>query len=524
MEKTTDSQKHEGEDLKNFTESFFTNLGSSMSWKGEVLFVKDAPVEFEHFYGKKAPYYLAFEAWAREENYELVISGSPMLKTMRDYLSNRGQTSLLKLDIQTEPLQDINSCIKFLNAKVSNIKRNKEYRGFAKFTFLTLLQYLNEKEQVITPIYVENGEVIFPELDGYTLVEGKKEEMGLPDVEKDYELAKAHLKGQIAPDLARLSAMLEDKLEKEIARIMNHYVNYIQEKKQQLLECQKQEVSLKEQLKSGKVENKENVQFKLKRVTEQREQLEKENYAAKAQQEQEFLINEENRKHGLSVSNRMLNTSVVYYPIFNYQFMVENGEAKRLMDLKYNPMEKTAVLPTCDNCKKDVQEIMLCSGGHITCVKCSGRCQSCGKEACAVCLTKSCELCGKHICRKCSVRCHNCGKNMCANHTKKGTTSGHAFCTNCLTRCSLCGSMALREQLKECPGCGSLICDVCAKNSLYKVAGGYFCKNCSQKCITCGKILPKKEFRGCSKEDCRICKSKTKCLSCRQSLCPRLKK
>src|SRR3989344_8415177 len=83
--------------LRNFTIKFFKELGAKIIDSGDTILVTDVPVKFQKFYGKNEPYNISFEVSQSSVSAEIVTSESYLLKTMRNYLDNTGESVLQKL-------------------------------------------------------------------------------------------------------------------------------------------------------------------------------------------------------------------------------------------------------------------------------------------------------------------------------------------------------------------------------------------------------------------------------------------
>src|SRR3989344_6559798 len=84
-------------ELKEFTASFFKNLGAKTTWQGNTLQVEKIPHDFEDFFGKRSPYKLVFDRGEETNETELIAKGSFLLKAIALYLEKKGQTTLLKM-------------------------------------------------------------------------------------------------------------------------------------------------------------------------------------------------------------------------------------------------------------------------------------------------------------------------------------------------------------------------------------------------------------------------------------------
>ena len=503
----------ESDNIRKFVEGFFRNLKCDVRSEGVVLVVENPPGDFEKFSGKKGPYYFIFEqnnACPINDKFELVSKGSYLLKTMTQYLDNRGQTTLLRLNFETSE-QEVKDYLKLKNCSVFSINKRVTNKDFLRFTFLTTFQYLNEKEQVMNSIFVRDGKVVDFDLDKFGVGEGKKQELPDLDVKEGYVLAKDKLKQLLEVKIGEIGEELDGKLLKEVERIKHHYVNQIREVDQEREKLEKQISDLEAGDTNGDLKN---IPVRINKLREQIDELKKSEKKEKLEKEMQFFIDDETHKHGLNIDNKLMNTTVIYYPVFDFSIFLKNNETGRQLDLVYEPLDKKITSVFCDSCKNKIDEIILCSSGHIVCAGCSSKCGSCGKDTCRDCLVRSCGMCGVSLCKKCSSRCLKCGRYLCRNHVKKDPVTRGDFCSNCLKTCPFCGKS--NERVRACNLCGAGIsCENCA------ISNKVYCKKCYQECSGCGEIKKKSDFSRCC--DYKDCNHLSRCMDCRKKLCVRLK-
>jgi len=420
----------ESEDIKNFTLSFFTNLKANLFWDndGKKLTITSIPEEFEKFFGKKAPYELVFSQTDYFSGEEVMINGSFLLNCMKEFLQNKGQTTLVKIDFEVDPTEEIKNYLHLKKCQITHITKKQAYDWMVRFTILTTLQYLNEKEQLMNTIYVKGNEVIKFDLDKYKLIEGKKEEIQIKDIKNQYSSAKDYLKILIEPKIEKLSENLNIKLDKEIERVKKHYLNQFDEDKQNIIKSEKQLKDLENQLKSSENKNldKDFINLRIKRLNETIAQMGSPKRQDELKKEEEFFINDENHRHGLSIENRIMNTTIAYFPIFIYSICLKSPTATRAFNVNFNPITKEISKIKCECCDAEINKISLCSNGHLSCENCLRGCSECGEDYCKKCLTLSCFSCSKQLCKKCSKRCSSCNKTKCANHMSTGS-----LCISC---------------------------------------------------------------------------------------------
>jgi hypothetical protein len=501
-------------DIKQFAENFFKNLKAEISWKDGILFVDKVPKEFEAFAGKKSPYLLAFgpPSCPINPDVEVITKGSVFLKAMFSFLDGLGQTTLLKINF--EPLNL--SLLKLNNCRIikSSLKQSNNF--IFRFTFQTTFQFMNEKEQKISTIFVGAPENFNP--SEYRILEGKKSEISIPDIKPAYDSARLRLRELTQPRIQEIGNEINKKLEGEIKRIKDLFKNQFLELDQEIKKAKSQLADLEKGQTSGDVKN---IPQRMNKLQEHIEELEKRQRLEKSgdgpiAKEEKFFIADELNKHSLNVDNKLMNTTIIYYPVYNYAIMLKNDDAGRQVELNYNPLKKTTNSFECESCKAELIEFTLCASGHLTCRNCIQKCRDCGKEFCSLCLDKSCAYCGKKICRKCAFKCGKCGKTYCSTHTKK-TQEGRQSCTLCTKICAVCGQAS--DFMKKCPSCNQNICSKCSQQ-----LSGSFCFLCSVKCPTCQSVFSKRNLARCSGCKAEVCHHLNKCIDCRRQLCIKLKK
>lgn len=423
------------EHIKTFCIGFFKNLKSEVEEKEDIIEVKNVPKEFEEFYGKKSPYSLVFDPEKNNDNAELIVKGSYLLKAMTKYLENHGQTTLLKMNFEIDPKEELKKYLRLKNCEIANYTKIVQNDFIIRFTFQTTFQYLNEKEQILNSIYVYNNEVVENfDPSNFPLIEGKKEDMIIKDFKEPYSIAKSYLKSLLENKTNQVSNLLSKKLEKEINRVKEHYASQITENDNLLMKHQEQLTALELQLPKSLDKESKQISQKIKRLKETIESLKKSDAIDKLKKEEDFFINDEIYKHGLGINNKLINTTIIYYPIFKFSLFIKNNLGGTMINMEFNPLFKKLSPIKCESCKKEIKEIFLCETGHLSCNNCLGRCIHCGGDFCTNCLNRICDICSTRICRRCAVRCLSCGKYICKNHMTRNPKTGRQVCTTCANR------------------------------------------------------------------------------------------
>jgi hypothetical protein len=436
-------------DLRKFVESFFSNIGATLSSDSGILIVQSVPKDFESASGKKAPYRLRFDGNG-DDSSELITKGSTLLKTITSYLESRGQTTLIKLDFSRDYKKELEHYFSFRNSKIEAFSQKAKYQGFPRFSMTTTLQYLNEKEQITNHICINDGKLIDISLDKYAHAEGKKEEAPSLELKKSYDIAKENLKEIIRKRVENTADNLSKKLERETERIKDHYMKQNKEFEDLMTKYREQKSSVEKQLEKAKESDISTLKVRLDKINDSISQLEKSGAKEKWETELAFFLADEKNKHSLRVNTRLINTSIIYYPVLTFELVLASSRASRKVSVTYDPFRDSITKNlNCDSCSREIHEVFLCSSGHIACSSCLESCGACNSPICLSCMKKMCDFCGKKLCKKCTTRCSACWKTCCINHANKDYTDEKDYCLNCLARCENCSKYVRRNRLKK---------------------------------------------------------------------------
>lgn len=426
-------------ELIDFFEKFFVSIGCEIKRENLCLEVSNVPSAFEKFAGKKSPYCFCFES--EMNGYELITPTHYLVKLMKEFLEGRGETTLLKVDVQFDAKEEIPKMIPFRNCKIKSVSKTHVNDFVFRFSFSTTFQYLNDKEQLINNIYVWNNEVIdFDE--ELVLVEGNKREIHEVNTSKEYEIAREKLKELVKPKTEELSDKLSEQLQAEMSRIREHYANRLSEHNQQreLLVKQREEAT---------GEKKKKIEKMIQKLDEE----------MPGESEEKVLIDSEKKKHGLSIKNKLINVSVIYFPVFTFNLMLSTGKTDRIIGIDYDSLKKEIKPLFCSTCNDKLDEIILCSSGHLTCRNCGDKCDMCGGVFCKSCNQSKCSFCGRSLCSNCVEVCASCKKTFCAHDVQTFDNSGRKMCRKCLKKCAKCGEVIEPGALREMNG--KEVCSKC---------------------------------------------------------------
>jgi len=318
---------------KEFILEFFE--GSKVKEEKGILTISEVQKDFEEFIGKKAPYKLVFdlETYVKTKDSELVTQGSYLLLAIKDYLSNKGQTSLLKINIKPDLLK-ISKNSKLKNYKIIKIDE-KEYNTLSEFYFLSIYQYLNDKKQAINRFLIQNNKLSNLDLDKFKISKGDKEKISNSEFNKEYNLAKKKLNLQVIKQINAIKIPLNKKLEKELKRIKDYYHRQIKEKDEEIEKCEQKIKLLENKVKHTFYDRDIDTLNRMIRESKVRlEMLQRKNYKQRLKTEESFHINDEVEKHVLSIKNTLINTTIYYYPIYSIEATYKGKKVIK----KYDPV------------------------------------------------------------------------------------------------------------------------------------------------------------------------------------------
>jgi len=468
-------------DLKKFVESFFKKLECDLKWKEDILKVENVPKKFEAFYGKKSPYLFSFSEGSKTEESELIVSGCFLLKIISNFLDSKPKTTLLKIDLETDFEKEVNKNFKFNNCAIDHISNPSKFDFIWRFTFSTTFQYLNEKEKIIKTIYVHDGDVIDNfSVEGYNLVQGKKKEIEGVETQKQYLVAQEKLRSLLKEKTIEISTSLKISLEKELTRIEDHCNQRLNEILEETKRHEKKIVELKKRLDRFPEEQKE-IDEKISKLEDQIFERKNSKEFFQIEKEKEFFMNDEKNKHSLEIKTGLMNTSIIYYPIYNLQvYLRKKGKLQRPIEIIFNILTNRMYPVFCDSCKKLTNKINICSSGHVICDNCVSHCETCGDEICGKCRTFNCSKCNKQICKSCALRCSKCGGYICRDHVRKDYLSGKPICPNCSKYCFVCNQSTEKEFFKTCSKCSGEVCPKCSRKEMVNGVEKNVCSRCSK--------------------------------------------
>ncbi|MFA5061338.1 MAG: hypothetical protein WC494_03415 [Candidatus Pacearchaeota archaeon] len=444
--------------IEEFTLEFFDNLKCKIKEENGNFIVESVPKSFEDIFGKKSPYKVSFSK--NKEGTEFAGEGSNLFNAINKYLENTGKTTLLKIDFDVDPKKEISKAVSFKNCSIENITKKHRNNYFSRFTFRTTFSSLSEINQIINEIYIHQGKIIKGNLSGYKILEGEPEEASTEHLEESYKIAKEELKNLIKEKTESISRSLKEKLEKEVEGIKEYYNNYLQEFGGDLNSSLEKIKEIELQIRLAEKNEAESLKVRLEKLRKNLLKMADDESKNKIIREQDSAIKGAIHKHSLSIENKLINTTIIYYPLFLFNLFIKGDGSGRFFEMSYDPLTKQISKLHCESCNKEISKLNLCSSGHISCEECLDKCEECRKSFCKKCLTRRCSICGKKMCKNCALTCLTCRKYVCKNDLRKDNVTGDEKCLNCLRPCTKCNQLTSPEYLKEASN-GSKICQKC---------------------------------------------------------------
>lgn len=423
---------------KRLIEDFFRSLKCEVSEKSDSILIKGVPERVQKIF-------------MISDKIELNKNdlNSDLLRKIKDYLRNNPSKTLLKIDFEFPA--NIKDKIHLRNCSISKVEKKHENNYFSRFSFLTSFRSLNHTEQVLNEIFVHEGKVVSGNLEDYNIQEGKVEEASTEHLSVDYNSAKEKLHELLNKKVEKISGELNEKLNKEILRVNEHYDKILGEfnlNKSRAVE------RIKEATKNNEPAD------KLNRMKEAFEHSFSDSNLLKITSEIKAVIENEKSKYSLDVDNRLINTTIIYYPVFKVILVLDEAGFSKAVEVVYNPLTDELSSFVCDSCKTSLNELNVCHGGHICCSSCLHSCSECGKRFCRLCFAGICDSCGKLVCKNCARKCSSCGKLVCKNCMRKTGTGGEK-CSNCVSYCPVCSKIVEKKTMVRGSD-GRMVCRGCA--------------------------------------------------------------
>ena len=359
--------------------------------KNNVLTISKAPKEFESIFEKKAPYKLVFslEKYNATPNSEFITKGSYFLSSLKEFMENKGQTSLIKLNIKISPL--LIKKIPLGNCSILKTQKKVFYNFLPEFTFFSNLQALNEKRQLLKKYLIKDKEILDLDLTKFNFLKSNPKEIPNQDLKEQYEITKNDFKKYLKENIKDFKINLKEKLEIEFQRIKKYYLTQIKEKDDETDTCQRKINNLKSKLKHTYYKRDINtLKRNIKDSKVRLEMLKKRGYNKRLNAEEKFHLRDEIDKHALIIENKLVNVTIFYYqtPVFSLSLNKKSKnnplEISKTIEILYDSLFKKFELGslTCESCKKNnINEINLCSiKKHLVCKTCLKKCRACKRS------------------------------------------------------------------------------------------------------------------------------------------------
>ncbi|MGK0209057.1 MAG: hypothetical protein ACI83O_000320 [Patescibacteria group bacterium] len=442
-----------------FVISFFKKLNATIQEDNNSYIITNIPRTFLDLLKKPEPLKVNFSKETLQ-NYENVSNTSPVGLAIKKFVDNAGKTTLLSIEFTNNIQEEALKKISLKNCEVQNLKQRITSNFFSRITFLTTFNFLNKKEQKVIEVYVHQGKILKGNLLGYKIIDGEKAPLNSDVLKNDIQIAKIELQERLKPITEEISQEVKEELDEDVQSVENHYEKQLEELATDLTEQLGRIKKTEIEMRSSEGEEKEELKIKLERLKKGLLKLSQDDIQDDILKEQEFTIRDINHKYSLDINNKILNVTAIYYPLFHLSAYLKNDNAKRIIDLIYDPLKEDFLKLNCDTCQSRINEINLCTNGHIICSNCKKKCNECMQLYCINCLKRTCSSCAKELCKSCIKVCHGCGKTVCKTHHRLDCVSGEERCIACLRACSRCHELAQekhfsisKDKSKVCQKC-----------------------------------------------------------------------
>lgn len=400
--------------LIKFATQFFNEIGAEIDSSPNMMVVKNIPPKFEKFYGKKGPYKIVYDKSVSNDSEELLTPESYLLKAMRGYLDNKGSSTLVKLKVNDNIEDILKENLELPNSKIIKVNLSHKLKNLTKFTFQTNYSYLNQEEKIVNELILNNGLIADIDLSKFSFTELKPRELPQESIKQSYELAKIKLKELIFPKTQEIASELDSQIDDELKRINEHF-------EQQVKEIDDKLRKLKERL-IKKDPNSPIPEEEINSYESKKKEFER---------ERDFSIQNENKKYALKISTKLLNTTIIMYPLYDLEVFLKSQNKTKLIIIPFNPLNKELLFPNCERCLQQIKELILCNGSHIVCRECATRCEDCNEISCEICLSKKCAQTDRKICRECGLTCYKCKSFKHKRFMNKDNLTNKPICKEC---------------------------------------------------------------------------------------------
>ncbi len=436
-------------DVKEVVLGFFKGIRCQIESQEDYFILKNIPERFEKSLGLKSPVKVCFN-----KNFggcNLINENSPIFYKILSFLNNSSSKTLLRIDFDLP--SNIREMIRLRNCSLSKIEKKQENNYFSRFTFISTLRSMNKTDQFSTEIFVHEGKIVKGNLNDYKVSEGDAKEASFDHLEADYSSAKDNLKLILKEKVSEFGKDLNNNLKMELERINEHYNTLLREfltNKNNLIKRISLAESNNDVEKLSKLKETLAISFSDKEET-------------KIINERDSVLANEKAKYSIDIDNKLVNTTIIYYPVFKIQVTLSEVGFSKDLELIYNPLTEQLSQLNCDSCKTNLDQINVCHGGHICCSSCLHLCNECGKRYCRLCFAGVCDTCGKLICKNCARICPDCGALNCRGCMRQIGNTRMEKCPKCVVYCPTCSKVVDKKYLVRAAD-GRMICKDCSLN------------------------------------------------------------
>ena len=101
------------EKIQSFCLRFFEKLGAEIKFLSGYYVINKVPESFEKFFGKQSPYFFALSGGNFPKEVEIINQGNHLIKSINGFLEGSGETTLVKLNIDVDPVSELEKRFNF---------------------------------------------------------------------------------------------------------------------------------------------------------------------------------------------------------------------------------------------------------------------------------------------------------------------------------------------------------------------------------------------------------------------------
>lgn len=459
-------------ELKAVVARFFERLGATVVDNGS-LEIRGVPKKFEAFYGKEGPYQFVFNAEQKNSfpQAEPISRGHHLLRTISEFLKQKGKTTVVRLRVAAPLPEEISKQFGIQNARITNLSTQEDYVTWHKFTFMTTIQYRNEKETIFTEVLLDEERNLQSEslTKRFVLVEGKQKDKGTEEVKECYAIAKGEMKKRLRKKVEEIEGMLRRSLKREEERIKSHYTNLSNEIVAEYQKAEEQFLQIRSELDTASEDERPQLLEKLIRINQLIERTKKDGKREQLEKEKAFFLSDEQHKHSIALKNELMNVTIIFVPKQTLTGFLKRGrDVARQFSVEYDVLVGRVGRLRSDISKELLEVPVLTDSGHIVAQGEVTTCPTCGATQCELVRAQECSVSKKPLCPRCRGRCEKTWRYVSKDLLVKDFITGKMISREEAGACSKCGSWTDKAHLKRDQETMLLTCPKCTKKVVFR--------------------------------------------------------